>query len=166
MKLFMGSVKLFVIGAIGAGMVGCDTKAGSGALIGGAGGALAGGLIGSNSHARAGEGALIGGAIGAIGGGLVGHGMDENDKKAERRNYERDYDRRNSNSQQWRESSNQIGKSEVISWTDQGVRDDIIIDRIERSGTVFRLTAADQNDLRDHGVSESVIRAMKNTARR
>ena len=57
-------------------------------------------------------------------------------------------------------------KSDVIAWTNQGVRDDIILDRVDRSGTVFRLSASDQNDLRDHGVSESVIRAMKDTARR
>jgi hypothetical protein len=167
MKSFSSSLKLCAIGVISAGLLGCETKAGSGALIGGGTGAVVGGLIGSNSHGRAGEGALIGGAIGAIGGGLVGHGMDENDKKAEQRAYENDYDRRNgANTQGWRESSNHLTKSEVIAWTDQGVRDDIIIDRIERSGTVFRLSAADQNDLRDHGVSESVIRAMKDTARR
>src|SRR4051794_38056093 len=65
-------------------MVGCDSKAGTGALVGGAGGALVGGLIGSGSHARAGEGALIGGAVGALGGALVGHGMDKSDEKKAR----------------------------------------------------------------------------------
>ena len=168
MKSFSSSLKILAIGVISAGLLGCESKAGSGALIGGGTGALVGGVIGNNSHGRTAEGALIGGAIGAIGGGLVGHGMDKNDEKAaERRDYERDYDRRNGGAQpQWRESANGITKSEVITWTDQGVRDDIIIDRIDRSGTVFRLSAADQNDLRDHGVSESVIRAMKDTARR
>jgi hypothetical protein len=69
------------VSILGASVVGCESNAGTGAIIGGAGGAAAGGLIGSMSHARAGEGALIGGAIGAIGGALVGHGMDESDKK-------------------------------------------------------------------------------------
>jgi surface antigen len=167
MKSFSSSLKLCVIAVISAGLLGCESKAGSGALIGGGTGALVGGVIGNNSHGRTAEGALIGGAIGAIGGGLVGHGMDKNDEKAAERDHERDYDRRNgANTQGWRESSSAVTKSEVITWTDQGVRDDIIIDRIDRSGTVFRLSAADQNDLRDHGVSESVIRAMKDTARR
>lgn len=166
MTLLARSLKIGAIGVICAGIVGCESKAGSGALIGGGTGALVGGVIGNNSHGRTAEGALIGGAIGAIGGGLVGHGMDEKDKKAEQRDYERDYDRRNGAQPQWRESSGAITKSEVITWTDQGVRDDIIVDRIDRSGIVFRLSAADQNDLRDHGVSESVIRAMKDTARR
>lgn len=65
---------------------GCKTKAGTGAIVGGLGGAAVGGLIGSYSHARAGEGALIGGVVGAAGGALVGHAMDENDKDKDDRN--------------------------------------------------------------------------------
>ncbi|WP_261361996.1 hypothetical protein [Humisphaera borealis] len=42
----------------------------------------------------------------------------------------------------------------------------MIIDRIERSDTVFRLTAGDEMELRQKGVSEDVICAMKETARR
>jgi len=72
---------------------GCETKAGTGAIVGGLGGAAIGGLIGSNSHARAGEGALIGGAIGAVGGALVGHSMDEKDKEDRyTRNYDDNFD--------------------------------------------------------------------------
>jgi len=168
MLLTCKTLKLFAIGILSLSLIGCETKAGSGALIGAGAGAVVGGLIGSNSHARAGEGAAIGAAAGAIGGALIGHGMDESDKKAEQREYESDYDRRNNAGQpRWRESSSSgVTKSDVIAWTNQGVRDDIIIDRVDRSGTVFRLSASDQNDLRDHGVSESVIRAMKDTARR
>ncbi len=156
-KLFRGAL----ICVMGAGIVGCETKAGTGALIGGAGGAAAGGAIGSMSQARAGEGALIGAAVGAIGGALVGHAMDENDKQeAQRDRYaDREYDRRRT------QATDAVTKSDVINWTARGTRDDVIIDRIERSGTVFRLTAADENDLRDRGVSESVIRAMRDTAR-
>lgn len=153
-----------VVCLLGAAVTGCETKAGSGALIGGAGGALAGGAIGSMSHARAGEGALIGGAIGAIGGALVGHSMDESDKKNDRdRVAERDYDRRHTPTAS---ISPTVTKSDVIAWSQRGTRDDVIVDRIERSGSVFRLTAADENDLRDRGVSESVIRAMRDTSRR
>lgn len=167
MMFSVKTFKLCTIGLLSLSVIGCETKAGSGALIGGATGAVVGGLIGSKSHGRAGEGAAIGAAAGAIGGGLIGNGMDQNDKnKAEQRNYESDYDRRNKGQPRWQESSNGLTKSDVIGWTDQGVRDDIIIDRIERSGTVFRLSAADQNELRDRGVSEAVIRAMKDTARR
>jgi len=140
---------------LGAGVVGCETKAGTGALIGGAGGALAGGAIGSMSHSRAGAGALIGGAVGAIGGALVGNAMDQADKQ------DRNYDHPRTAA-----IADTVTKADVISWTQRGMRDEIIIDRIDRSGTVFRLTAADENDMRDKGVSESVIRAMRDTSRR
>lgn len=162
-------LQLCCVAVVSFGLVGCETKAGSGALIGGASGAAIGGLIGANSDSRAGEGALIGGAIGAIGGGLIGHGLDEQDRRdaQQQRDHERDFDRRNYTQSGWRESSNNaVSQGDVIAWTTQGVRDDIIIDRIERSGVVFRLSAADQNDLRDRGVSEEVIRATKNTGRR
>jgi uncharacterized protein YcfJ len=153
------SLKITFVLLMSASLVGCESKAGTGALVGGAGGAAAGGIIGSLSHGRAGEGALIGGAIGAIGGGLIGHSMDENDKK------DPDYDRRHNGNASWHESD-PVTKSDVITWTNQGVRNDIIIDRINRSGVASDLTAADQNDLRNQGVSESVIRAMKDEARR
>src|SRR5437879_1260073 len=52
---------------LAAGTIGCETKAGTGALIGGGAGAGIGAIIGHNSHGRTAEGALIGGAAGAIG---------------------------------------------------------------------------------------------------
>lgn len=66
-----------------AGVLGCETHTGNGALIGGAGGAALGAAVGSHSHGRAGAGALVGGAIGAIGGAIVGNEMD----RAERDSY-------------------------------------------------------------------------------
>src|SRR3954452_2683196 len=69
---------------------GCETKAGTGALIGGAAGAGIGAIVGHNSHGRTGSGALIGGAVGALGGALIGNEMDKKDKQEARR--DRDYD--------------------------------------------------------------------------
>ncbi len=147
---------------LGAGLVGCQTKAGTGALIGGAGGAAAGGAIGSMSHSRAGGGALIGAAVGALGGALIGHEMDKSDQREARdRDSASDYTRRHVSA-----VSEPVTKSDVVSWSRRGLRDEVIIDRIERSGTVFHLTAADENDLRDRGVSDFVIRAMQDTSRR
>lgn len=157
-------VRGVVVCVLGAAVAGCETKAGTGALIGGAGGAAAGGAIGSMSHGRAGEGALIGGAVGLIGGALVGNSMDQADKKRDREQFaEREYDRRSTPSAS---ISSTVSKTDVVSWTQRGTRDEIIIDRIERSGSVFRLSVADENELRDRGVSESVIRAMRDTSRR
>jgi len=53
---------------------------------------------------------------------------------------------------------------EIISWSVRGVRDDVIIDRLQHSGSVFHLSADREIHLRDAGVSEEVIRAMKATA--
>jgi hypothetical protein len=95
--------------------------------------------------------------VGAIGGAIVGHSLDQADA-ANDHSAEYEYDRRHS-SEQW------ISKADVIDMTRRGVSEDVIIDRIQRSGTVFQLTAADENDLRDHDVSESVIRVMRDSTR-
>ena len=59
-----------------------------------------------------------------------------------------------------------LTQDEVVVWAKSGASDDVIIDRIERSDSVFRLTAGDEMQLRRQGVSEDVICAMKETARR
>jgi surface antigen len=79
---------------LGLGSVGCASNAGNGALIGGAGGALAGAAIGSHSHSRAGAGALIGGAVGALGGAVIGNEIDRQDRdRYYDGHYSRGYDR-------------------------------------------------------------------------
>lgn len=152
-----------LIGAVGLGLSGCANNTETGALVGAGGGAAAGGLIGSLSHSRAGEGALIGAAAGAIGGALIGHAMDESDKKPQP-TYADDNSHEYSHVDHY--SGGTITQADVINWTACGTRDGVIIDRIERSGTVFHLAYADEQDLRDAGVSEVVIQEMKATARR
>lgn len=151
--------------------MGCANNAQTGALVGGAGGAAVGAGIGSLSHARAGEGALIGAAVGAIGGYVVGNEMDkaeqrERDQAMRASTREPGYYSPSTPPQRTTSSSSQVTKQDVVQWTQGGVKDEIIIDRIQRSGTVFHITAADENYLRDAGVGEEVMRAMKNTARR
>jgi uncharacterized protein YcfJ len=143
---------------------GCESKAANGALIGGAAGAGVGAIIGHNSHNRTAEGALIGGAAGAIGGGLLGNELDKKDRQEReyRASEYRDTSRRTSAPPRNRPPT----KDDVIYWSERGDRDDAIIDRIESGGAVYRLSSRDENDLRDHGVSEDVIRSMKDTARR
>jgi uncharacterized protein YcfJ len=151
--------------AIAFGCVGCETKAQTGALVGGAGGAAIGAGIGSVSHQRAGEGALIGGAIGAIGGYLVGNEMDKADQRERDRAYERAARTSRERAYEDPAPARRATKADIINWTRNGDRDEVIIDRIQRSGSIFRITAADENELRDANVSEEVIRAMKNTGR-
>lgn len=172
---------------------GCATRAQEGALIGGAGGAAVGAGIGSLSHARAGEGALIGAAVGTVGGYIVGNEMDKAEAR-ERERQRTVYATRTSDrvgggshaepaydepagrpvygtpthasaaAPSAAASASTISKREVIRWTSEGVKDEIIIDRIERCGSVARVTATDENEMRDAGVSEEVVRAMKDAA--
>lgn len=151
--------KALLVVSLGVGAAACQNKTQTGALVGGLGGAGVGAAIGSASG-NAGKGALIGGAVGLVGGGLVGHGMDKSDEKKQRQARE---DRRYEERSYAR--SERVTRDDIVDWTEDGVSDEVIIDRIERSDTVFRLSAKDQNTLRDFGVSEDVIRAMKNTAR-
>jgi uncharacterized protein YcfJ len=91
----MFNTKWIVRSALAAGMglavVGCESHAGTDALVGGAAGAGIGALVGSMSHARAGEGALIGGAIGAVGGAIVGHEQDRREQYHDRYSYDDRY---------------------------------------------------------------------------
>ena len=153
---------LLAAAMLAAGPVACATKTQSGALIGGLGGAAIGAAIGSN-NGSAGGGALIGGAAGAIGGGLIGNGMDRADEKKQR---EATADARRRSDERSYASDKALSRTDVVRWSDDGVSDEVIIDRIERSGTIFRLTAKDETSLRDRGLSADVIEAMKDTARR
>jgi surface antigen len=163
-KMKRALLSVVACGVLSAGVIGCETKAGTGALVGGAAGAGIGAIVGHNSHGRTGSGALIGGAVGALGGALIGNEMDKQDKREARR--DRDYDDYSARRGAPRTTAAAVTRDDVIEWTRRGDRDEQIIDRIDRSGTVIRLSARDENQLRDSGVSEDVIRAMKNTDRR
>ena len=168
---------------------GCSTKAGTGAIVGGVGGALVGGAIGNNrgSHNGA-SGAAIGAGVGAIGGALVGHGMDNADQKKAKEQREREqYESQQRSTYSsaapttpvatrppppppppppsGQTPSSTITRGDIVDWTRQGVKDEIIIDRIQRSGQKFVMTAADEREMKSVGVSANVILAMKNTTK-
>ncbi|NDD99262.1 OmpA family protein, partial [bacterium] len=67
--------KTLVTSLIALSLISCSTNTGTGALVGGGGGALIGGLAGGW------EGAAIGGAAGAILGGLIGNAADQKEKQ-------------------------------------------------------------------------------------
>jgi hypothetical protein len=142
------------------GLVGCETKGQSGALMGGLGGAAVGAIIGHQSG-HAGTGALIGAAVGTGGGYIAGNEMDKADAREEARYQRATRVDREARYQTSGGSHRTVTKRQVIDWTRQGVKDELIIDRIEQSGTVFSITVTDENELRDAGVSEEVIRSMK-----
>jgi hypothetical protein len=142
---------------------GCATKAQSGTAIGTAGGAALGAGVGSLVHSSAGAGALIGAGVGAVSGAIVGNEIDQQDRRHAQELKDRAAQTQPADGYT---DSATITQGQVIEWTKHGVPQQVIVDRIERSGTRFKLTAADENTLREKGVSEEVVAAMKQTARR
>lgn len=58
------------------GLSSCATHSGTGAIVGGAGGAVVGGIIGHAAGSTA-AGVIIGAAVGGAGGAIIGHEMDK-----------------------------------------------------------------------------------------
>ena len=58
----------------------------------------------------------------------------------------------------------EVSTDDVIDWSLRGVTDDVIMNRIHQSRSVFHLSAAQQGRLRDAGVSDKIVRAMGATA--
>lgn len=57
-----------------------------------------------------------------------------------------------------------VTKRYVIYWAEHGVDEAIVLDRIRWSKGVTRLTPADEAEMRESGVSEAVIAAMREKA--
>ena len=132
---------------------GTQNNTASGALIGGALGAMTGAVIGGPRNG--GAGALIGAAAGAIGGGLIGNSMDQEQNARLRAEAPQTYVRVQQNQP--------LAVADVKALAQAKVGDDIIISQIRNSRTVYHLSAADIIDLRNSGVSENVINFMINT---
>jgi hypothetical protein len=120
----------------------------NGALAGGAIGAGTGAIIG-HATGHTGPGALIGAGVGALSGGLIGHAMDKSEEK-----------------QAQIAAQGQIGMTDVVQMTQSHVSDDIIINQIRTTGTVFRLSGNDITWLKQNGVSDAVVYEMQATATR
>ena len=129
-------------------VAGCETNAGTGMLAGGTLGALAGGAIGAATH-HAGTGALIGAAAGATLGGVTGAAVDNHEQKVAMR---ADAQRR------------AMGLQDVVTLTRDGTSDEIIINQVRTSGTVFHLSGDEIHWLKENQVHDCVIEAMQATA--
>jgi outer membrane lipoprotein SlyB len=140
-------------------LTGCQNPDGTpnntagGALIGGAIGAITGAAIGGPRNG--GAGALIGAAAGAIGGGLIGNSMDQEQNARLRAEAPQTYVRVQQNQP--------LAVADVKALAQAKVGDDVIINQIRNSRTVYHLSVADIIDLRNSGVSENVINFMINT---
>ena len=151
-------VLTLAVAASAVGLTGCVSpngtpdNTGTGALEGGAIGAVSGAAIGGR---HAGEGALIGAAAGMIAGGLIGHTMDQEQQERLHQQAPQTYVRV--------DQSQPLGVADVKALARSGINDDVIISQIRNSRTIYHLSAADIIDLRDAGVSTRVIDFMINT---
>jgi hypothetical protein len=121
-------------------------------------GALFGGLTGAGVGAAIGEasdnplaGALIGGAVGTAAGAIVGDGIDA------------DIARNNAEIQarMGRQLSGAATTADVISMSQAGLGDDVIVTHIQTNGVVQRPPAAELIALKNQGVSDRVINALQ-----
>jgi outer membrane lipoprotein SlyB len=132
---------------------GTQNNTASGALIGGALGALTGAVIGGPRNG--GAGALIGAAAGAVGGGLIGNSMDQEQNARLRAEAPQTYVRV--------QQGQPLSIADVKALAQSKVSDDVIINQISSTHSIFQLTATDIIDLRNSGVSDRVVNFMIST---
>lgn len=154
-------------------LVGCENLPGSkgqqGAVIGGATGAATGAVVGGEKHR--GLGAVIGGVLGAAGGYVIGAnsdkilGKDTNDAEEAGRRAQTTP----ATVEQARTASTaDINKDgfvtldEVVALRSAGLNDEQMLRKLEATGHVFDLASEGERYLRQNGVSEYVIREMRN----
>lgn len=132
---------------------GSQNNTGTGAVIGGAFGALTGAALGGYRHG--GVDALIGAGAGALAGGLIGNAADRERDARLKAEAPQTYERV--------DTGRPLTIGDVKALAKAGISEDVIINQIKNSRTVFHLNAADIIDLRDAGVPDSVINYMINT---
>jgi len=139
------------------GLTGCEQLPGDektqGAVIGGAGGALAGVLIGGEDNRLL--GGLIGGVLGAAGGYVIGSQIEKN-----RRDPPKASDARRARTADLNDDGF-VTLNEVVAMEDAGLSTSEMIDRLEDTGQVFYLSESQEEYLGDKGVPSEVIRAMR-----
>lgn len=130
---------------------GCESKAGTGALVGTGVGMGAGALISPTP-----QGVLIGGAVGAVSGAIIGAALDSSDRDNLRENSPK--------------TMNKIDRGEQLSLDDiekmskAGIADDKIIGAIHSTGSIYHLSSSDVAELKSKGVSQRVIDYMLQTS--
>lgn len=132
-------------------IAGCESKAGTGALVGGGLGAGAGALISPTVG-----GVLIGAAAGAATGAIIGSALDDQDRS--------DIQRTSPQTMNKIDRGEQLSTEDVKKMSESGITDDKIIQTIHSSGSVYHLSSSDVAELKSAGVSQKVIDYMLQTA--
>lgn len=126
---------------------GTQNNTGSGALIGGVFGAIAGSAIGGPRNG--GAGALIGAAAGAVGGGLIGNSMDQEQNARLRAQAPQTYVKV--------DQGQPLAVADVKALAKAGISEDVIISQIQNSHTVYHLSAADIIELWNNARTAEVL---------
>ena len=129
----------------------CESKAGTGALVGAGGGAVLGGALGG------GQGALIGAAAGAVGGAIIGAALDASDRDNLQQNSPDTLNRI--------DNGQQLTIQDIENMARAGIKDSVIINQIDATHSVFHLSADQIVQLKNAGVSQNVIDHMIRTGR-
>jgi len=132
---------------------GSQNNTGTGALVGAGAGAFLGAIAGGPRNG--GAGALIGAAAGALAGGLIGNSADREQEARLKAQAPQTYDRAM--------QGTPLSLADVKALAKAGISEDVMINQIKNSHTVFHLTSADIIDLRDAGVSDKVVNYMIST---
>ena len=156
--------------------VGCEqlpgTKSQQGAVVGGAGGAAAGAVIGGSEHRVL--GALIGGALGATGGYLIGAQTEKvksNDRNGAIEANQRAETQPATPEQARAATTADLNKDgfvtldEVVAMQKAALSDQEILSRLRATDQIFELTAEQERYLLDRGVSRTVVNQMRNINR-
>jgi len=126
--------------------MGSDAKMGTG--IGAVAGSVLGGVVGHQTGFGV-EGALIGGALGAGAGALIGSGMDDKNKAKEQ--------------QAVTANPSHVSILKVVELSSKGTPDDVIIDEMRSTNSVYDIDANAVQYLKDNKVSDKVINYMVST---
>jgi len=133
-----------------------------GAVLGGLGGAVVGGLIGDHND-KAGAGAAIGGAIGAVSGAVLGNARDkEVNAQQQRQRYYAQQRVYTQQQQQYVQVQSAVSINDVISMSRSGLSDSVVINQIQTRGVQQQLQVSDIISMHQQGVSEIVIGSMQN----
>jgi hypothetical protein len=147
-----GLVTLGLLTALSA--AGCQSpyRADQGALLGGLLGAGTGAIIGDAVGGKAGPGAAIGAGLGVITGAAVGSELDEIEAR-NRAMIEQQLGRQI--------AAGAVSLEDVVSMTQAGVDDELIVNHIRAHGAARPLQTEDLIFLQQQGVSTRVIKAMQ-----
>ncbi|MBS0653947.1 MAG: hypothetical protein JSR39_10545 [Verrucomicrobia bacterium] len=134
-------------------LVGCESKAGTGALVGGAAGVGAGALISPTP-----QGALIGGAVGAATGAIIGASLDSDDREV--------MEQKSPDTVKRIDDGEQLTTDDIKKMSQNGLSDNVIIGQIQATNSVYYLSTNEIIDLKNAGVSQRVIDYMIQTGNR